>query len=95
MGKTKQQIIELMETPVYTDCPDCGGDGRYEADVPMPHNAGRDVGYIDSEWVTCETCEGSGEVEKTCSECDEPMSEWDINFNDDETVCEECRHNAV
>ena len=93
MGKVKDIVTAMMETPVMAECPECGGAGEYEVDVPMPHNAGRDVGYLDSRWETCEECGGEGEVEKTCSDCGEVMSAWDINGNDSETVCFECRHN--
>lgn len=44
-------------------CPECDGDGYVEIDVPRPHNFNRDVGYLDVERVTCETCHGDGTVQ--------------------------------
>jgi len=44
-------------------CPECGGKGEYEVDVARPMGFGRDVGYLDSEWVDCDRCGGSGEIE--------------------------------
>jgi len=93
MSKIGAEVQRLMGISVYAECPECGGAGKYEVDVPMPHNAGRDVGYLDSEWVTCDECGGEGQVEKTCTDCGEVMSAWDTNENDIETVCFECRHN--
>ena len=43
-------------------CPECDGDGYVEITVPRPHNVNRDVGYLDTEKWTCETCHGSGEA---------------------------------
>lgn len=43
-------------------CPECDGDGYVEITVPRPHNFNRDVGYLDTEKRTCETCHGDGEV---------------------------------
>ena len=92
MSRIGAEVQRLMGISVYAECPECGGAGEYEVDVPMPHGFGRDVGYLDSEWVTCEECGGEGQVEKTCTDCGEVMSAWDIAENDTETVCFECRH---
>ena len=81
-------VVSLQDIPVYMDCPQCGGMGEYEADVPRPQGFGRDVGYIDSEWVICEECLGNGEVYKPCSGCGETLT-----FADGKgvLVCRECR----
>ena len=44
-------------------CPECDGDGYIEFGVPRPHNVNRDVGVIDVDRVTCETCHGDGTVQ--------------------------------
>jgi hypothetical protein len=42
------------ETHTSTTCPDCLGDGGWEDEDS----------WEDGEWVDCETCDGSGEVEE-------------------------------
>jgi len=43
------------ETHTSTTCPDCLGDGGWEAE---------DCWEDDGEWIDCENCDGSGEVEE-------------------------------
>ncbi len=47
----------------WIECPECGGDGRIEVDVPRPHAGGFNCGFIDTAWIECEMCQGSGEIE--------------------------------
>lgn len=47
----------------WIECPECGGDGRVEVDVPRPHAGGFNCGFIDTAWIECEMCQGSGEIE--------------------------------
>ena len=56
------QRLKNREPRADVKCPECDGDGYIEFDVPRPHNVGRDVGVIDVERVTCETCRGDGTV---------------------------------
>lgn len=45
---------------VEMDCPECGGGGRAEYEVPVvDYEHG---GYLKGEMRDCERCEGSGEV---------------------------------
>ena len=48
MGKMKDLLIELQETPIMTPCPDCFGEGYIEYDVPRPQSFTRDIGYLDT-----------------------------------------------
>jgi len=41
-------------------CNTCNGTGVVEYDIPFTHNAGRDVGYVETATETCEDCSGSG-----------------------------------
>ena len=86
MGKMKELLIKLQETPIMCPCPDCFGWGQIEVDVPRPHAGGFNEGYIDSEWVVCETCNGDGEMERLC-DCGEPVTKI---MGDDAEVCQEC-----
>lgn len=95
MSKIGLYVLDLMSKPLMIECPECGGAGEYEVDVPMPHNAGRDVGYLDSRWETCEMCEGEGVVEKTCPECGEMMTEWDTKYDPEETICSDCKEPVI
>ena len=47
MGKMKDLLIELQETPIMVPCPDCLGTGDIEIEVYRPHGPNRDVGYLD------------------------------------------------
>ena len=46
----------------WKPCKQCIGQGGYYREVFKPHNAGRDVGVIDENWTTCESCGGTGEI---------------------------------
>jgi hypothetical protein len=86
MGKMKELLMELQETPIMSPCPDCLGTGSIEYDVPRPHNFGRDVGYIDTETEVCETCNGDGEMERLC-DCGAPVTKI---MGQDAEQCMEC-----
>jgi hypothetical protein len=86
MGKMKDLLIELQETPIMVPCPDCFGEGDIIYEVPRPHNVGRDVGVIDVEMEVCETCSGDGEIERLC-DCGAPVTKI---MGDDAEVCMEC-----
>lgn len=45
-------------------CPDCGGDGGFDAPVSMNPVSGA----ITSRWIECGLCEGRGEVEPAPTE---------------------------
>ena len=91
MGAVKNKMLEDMETPLMVKCYTCGGDGEYEVDVPMPHNAGRDIGYLDSRWETCEDCDGEGKVEKLCLNCGDGV----VTVFHGGDLCDECIENGV
>jgi len=86
MGRMRDSAIQAMETPIMSPCPDCCGIGRIELDVYRPHNFNRDVGYIDTRTVVCETCSGDGEMERLC-DCGEPVT---VGMGYDAEQCEEC-----
>ena len=86
MGKMKELLMELQETPIMGPCPDCLGDGTIEVEFARPHNFGRDVGYIDTRIEVCETCNGDGEVARLC-DCGEPVTKI---MGQDAEVCMEC-----
>ena len=86
MGRMSDMAIEAMETPIMTPCPDCVGIGRIELDVYRPHGPNRDVGYIDTRTVVCETCSGDGEMERLC-DCGEVVT---VGMGYDAEKCEEC-----
>jgi|TARA_R110001583_G_scaffold122749_2_gene274023 DnaJ-class molecular chaperone len=44
-------------------CEECGGEGEVEEEFFRPQSFDRDIGIIDSRTVTCEVCNGSGEVD--------------------------------
>ena len=90
MGKIKNLLIEAMETPIMTPCPDCVGIGTIELDVYRPHGPNRDVGYIDTRTVVCETCSGDGEYERLC-DCGSPVTKI---MGHDAYICEECADDA-
>jgi len=59
--------LTTIETHTTTTCPDCLGDGGWEDEDS----------WEDGEWVDCETCDGSGEVEEyTYTE------EWPVNHGE-------------
>jgi len=86
MGKMKDLLIELQETPIMTPCPDCFGEGTIEYDVPRPHAGGFNEGYIDTATEVCETCSGDGEMERLC-DCGSPVTKI---MGQDAEVCMEC-----
>lgn len=86
MGKMKEEFIRLQETPIMEACSECQGAGTVEVEVPRPQSLSRDIGEIDIEEETCETCAGSGEMERLCK-----CGEWvTLIRGDDATVCEGC-----
>ena len=91
MGKMKELLMELQETPIMTPCPDCLGTGSVEYDIPRPHGPDRDVGYIDTETEVCETCSGDGEIERLC-DCGSPVTKI---MGQDAEVCMECANENV
>ena len=86
MGRMKDHLIELQETPIMSPCPDCIGIGTIELDVYRPHGPNRDVGYIDTRTVVCETCGGDGEMERLC-DCGMPVTRV---MGEDAEKCMEC-----
>ena len=52
------------------ECPNCDGYGRIEVDDHLRTKA-RNCGYIDTVWVECERCHGSGEILAVKDNCDE------------------------
>jgi hypothetical protein len=55
MGKMKDLLMELQETPIMTPCPDCLGTGDIEVEFARPQDFNRDVGYLDTRTEVCET----------------------------------------
>ena len=48
----------------WIDCPTCDGEGEYLVDVPMRQSFTRDVGEYETEWETCEDCNGAKQIEE-------------------------------
>ena len=71
MGRVKAWLMEQREKEQNETCSVCEGEGVVAYDYPMPHNSSRDVGYLDTRTETCETCNGSGEIESTGENDDE------------------------
>jgi len=87
MGRMKEEFMRMQETPYMDKCSECDGEGTVLQEVPMPHNFNRDIGFIDTKTVTCETCAGAREVERLCYEC----SEWvTINVPESSIICDNC-----
>ena len=87
MGRMKEEFMRMQETPYMDKCSECDGEGTVLEEVPMPHNFNRDIGFIDTKTVTCETCSGAQEVERLCNEC----SEWvTINVPESSILCDNC-----
>jgi len=42
------------------ECKECDGNGYITWNVPVPHNFGIDIGYIDTDPVECADCAGRG-----------------------------------
>ena len=97
MGKMKDYLLDMHETILRIECPECLGSGYVDHEVPRPHNFNRDVGVIDVWTEVCETCEGDGEIDQLCERCDEPVTKVRCNENGeyvvnskDHKLCEEC-----
>jgi hypothetical protein len=86
MGRLRDRLIEAMETPIMTPCPDCWGDGTVEIEIPRPHGPSRDVGVIDVCKEVCESCSGDGEMPRLC-DCGEVVT---VGMGEDAEQCEEC-----
>ena len=87
MGRMKEELMRMKETAYMDECSECHGEGTVLQEVPMPHNFNRDIGYIDTKTVVCETCSGAQEVERLCYEC----SEWvTINVDESSILCDNC-----
>jgi len=87
MGRMKEEFMRLQETPYMDECPECHGDGTVVRCLPRPQNFNRDIGFIDNETVTCETCNGAEETERLCTECEGWVT---LIVGEDATICEEC-----
>ena len=48
--------------PTLVACAECHGEGTVEEGRAYPHNAGRDIGEIIMETVSCPECGGMGEI---------------------------------
>ena len=86
MGKMKDLLMELQETPIMTPCPDCSG-----VEFARPHGPDRDIGYLDTRTEVCETCSGDGEIERLC-DCGEPVTKI---MGQDAEICMECANEDV
>ena len=87
MGCMSDKAIEAMETPIMIPCPDCFGDGTIEVEYPRYRGPSRDVGVIDVETETCETCSGDGEMERLC-DCGEIVTlGMGHNMMEDDKMC--------
>lgn len=84
MGKMKEEFMRLQETPIMDECPECHGAGTVAYEVPKPQSFSRDIGEIDVEEKTCETCNGGGEMERLCD-----CGEWvTLISGEDAYVCD-------
>ena len=91
MGKMKEEFMRLQETPIMDECSECHGAGTVEYEVARPQSFSRDVGEIDVEEKTCETCAGGGEMERLCD-----CGEWvTLIMGEDAYTCEECANETV
>jgi hypothetical protein len=90
MGRMSDKVIQDMETPIMSPCPDCFGDGYVKFDVPRPHNPNRDVGYLEQVSEVCESCSGDGEMPRLC-DCGEVVT---VGMGQDAEKCEECAESA-
>lgn len=97
MGKMKDLLLDMHETIVTVECPECQGAGTVEYDVPRPHAGGFNEGYIDTATEVCETCSGDGEIDQLCERCEEPVTKVRCNADGqyvvnskDHKLCEEC-----
>ena len=97
MGKMKDLLLEMCETPMRDVCPECDGKGEVEVEIARPQGFNRDIGYLDTAWETCEDCHGDGVVDRTCVECGYVIYKAHHDHNNvlvvaahDATLCEEC-----
>ena len=67
MGRMKEELMRMKETAYMDECSECHGEGTVLQEVPMPHNFNRDIGYIDTKTVVCETCSRSTEKSSDCA----------------------------
>ncbi len=44
-------------------CPECGGEGQCEYEVPVPAPMSWRGGWLEDRLMECELCGGSGEIE--------------------------------
>ena len=44
-------------------CPECGGEGQCEYEVPVPAPMSWRGGWVEDRLMECELCGGSGEIE--------------------------------
>ena len=82
MGKMKEEFMRRL--PVMDACSECQGTGTVEVEVAKPQSFSRDIGEIDVEEKTCETCNGGGEMERLCD-----CGEWvTLISGEDAYVCD-------
>jgi RecJ-like exonuclease len=86
MGKMKDHLIELQETPIMDRCADCDGDGYSYFEIIRPQSFSRDIGYLEEVREVCETCSGDGKVERLC-ECGSCVT---LGMGHDAEYCEDC-----
>jgi hypothetical protein len=62
MGKVKGLFMDKQEAMI--DCPECEYEGRceYEREVPMSNS--NPYGYLETYWVECDNCKGTGRIER-------------------------------
>ena len=86
MGKMKDLLIELQETPLMVRCEDCDGEGYSYFEIIRPQSFTRDIGYVEEVREVCETCSGDGKMERLC-DCGMPVTKI---MGQDAEVCMEC-----
>jgi|TARA_S200002703_G_scaffold1249_1_gene2147 hypothetical protein len=96
MGKIKNMLIGMQETPIMDPCSKCDGLGQVFYEVVRPQGFGRDVGYLDEVQEPCIECSGDGEVPRLC-DCGEEVTKARLDGNvhyiingRDFDKCEEC-----
>jgi RecJ-like exonuclease len=97
MGKMKDMLLDMHETIVTIECPECRGAGMVEFDIHRPHGPDRDVGVIDVGHEHCDMCDGDGEIDQLCERCEEPVTKVRCDADGHYvinplgyTLCEEC-----
>jgi hypothetical protein len=86
MGKMKEMLLELQETPIMDCCADCDGEGYSYFEIIRPQSFTRDIGYVEEVREVCETCSGDGKMERLC-DCGMPVTKI---MGEDAEVCMEC-----